>query len=753
MNIGAPCPHRFPLKVGISADLAVVGGGMAGTCCAITAARAGLRVVLVQDRPVLGGNGSSEIRLWLLGATVHMGSNNRWAREGGVVNEIMMENLWRNPEGNPLIFDTILLEKVCAESNITLLLNTACHEVVKQGDRISGLAAYCSQNETRYEVEARLFCDASGDGVVGFLAGAAFRMGAETREEFGELFAPTGEFGHLLGHSIYFYSKDTGVPVKFHPPSFALKNIEGVIPRHRMFNAREHGCNLWWIEWGGRLDTVHETENIKWELWKVVYGVWDYIKNSGKFPEAETLTLEWVGHIPGKRESRRFEGDYMLRQQDLVERRLHPDAVAFGGWSIDLHPADGVFAEIAGSHHLHAKGIYQIPYRCYYSRNVDNLFLAGRIISASHVAFGSIRVMATCALGGQAVAEAAALCVKHGELPRDIGRPERMAVLQRALLRAGHFIPGLPLTDEADLVPAGKLTASSELVLAGLPADGPLLPLDREEAQMLPLRAGRIPRFTLWFDAAESASLRVELRTTSDPRHHTPDTVVAATTIDIPKGKKQPVVIGFDANMPEDRYAFLFLPAAPGLSFHASRQRVSGLLRVRRRGDERNAANGGEDFDVFTPVRRPGGENFALEINPPLAVFAPDNVLNGWARPTHAVNAWVADPDDDAAALKVAWEKPQRIARVVVGCDGDFDHSMETVLWGHPERAVVFCLKKFELLDDAGRRLALIDDNHQSLVTVPFETPFETRALTLRIIETWGAPAAVFEFRCYSELR
>ena len=235
-------PKRNLSTVPLGADFVIVGGGVAGTCCAITAARDGLRVVLIQDRPVLGGNGSSEVRLWLLGATAHMGSNNRWAREGGVVNEIMMENLWRNPEGNALIFDTVLLEKVHEEKNITLLLNTACFEVRKESpDRIASVSAYCSQNETLYEVRAPLFCDASGDGVVGFLSGAAFRMGAESRDEFGEKFAPTGEFGHLLGHSIFFNSKDTGRPVKFVAPSFALKDIEHAIPRHRSFSTKEQG--------------------------------------------------------------------------------------------------------------------------------------------------------------------------------------------------------------------------------------------------------------------------------------------------------------------------------------------------------------------------------------------------------------------------------------------------------------------------------------------------------------------------------
>lgn len=376
----------------LQTDLVVIGGGFSGVCAAITAARQGLKVALVQDRPVLGGNSSSEVRLWILGATSHMGNNNRWSREGGVVDEILIENTFRNKEGNPVIFDTVMLDKVISEPNITLLLNTVVYDVIKKDAvTIQSVKAFCSQNETEYLISAPVFCDASGDGVVGFLSGAAFRMGAETREEFGEKFAPSKEYGGLLGHSLYFYSKDTGKPVKFIPPSFALDDIKGKIPRFRSFNAKDYGCRLWWIEYGGRLDTVHDTEKIKWELWKVVYGVWNYIKNSGEFPEAETLTLEWVGTIPGKRESRRFEGDYILTQQDIVEQRMHKDAVAYGGWSIDLHPSDGVFSELPGCNQWHSKGIFPIPYRCLYSNNISNLFLAGRIISASHVAFGSTR--------------------------------------------------------------------------------------------------------------------------------------------------------------------------------------------------------------------------------------------------------------------------------------------------------------------------------------------------------------------------
>lgn len=179
----APTDKRSLKLIEIDSDLIVVGGGLAGTCAAIAAARHGVKTVLVQDRPVLGGNASSEVRLWVLGATSHLGNNNRWSREGGILNEILEENLYRNRQGNALIFDTILLEKCLAEANLTLLLNTTAYELEKSDpDTLSAVHAFCPQNSTRYVLRAPLFCDASGDGLVGFMAGAAFRMGAESKK-------------------------------------------------------------------------------------------------------------------------------------------------------------------------------------------------------------------------------------------------------------------------------------------------------------------------------------------------------------------------------------------------------------------------------------------------------------------------------------------------------------------------------------------------------------------------------------------
>ncbi len=764
MIIADAVSSRSLKKDTLLTDLCVVGGGLAGVCAAITAARANTKVVLVQDRPVLGGNASSEVRLWALGANCHMGSNNRYAREGGVVNEIILENLWRNPEGNPLIFDTVVLEKVAMEPNITLLLNTAviaCAKSENDADRIASVEAFCSQNSTAYHIEAPLFVDSSGDGILGFLSGAAFRIGAETKEEFGEAFAPEGEFGHLLGHSIYFYSKDTGKPVKFVPPSFALRDIDKLIPRYKEFKANESGCRLWWIEWGGRLDTVHETEKIKWELWRIVYGVWDYIKNSGNFPEAENLTLEWVGQIPGKRESRRFEGPFMLSQKDVVERRLHDDAVAFGGWSIDLHPAEGVFAKIAGSHHLQSKGPYQIPYRCYYSRNIKNLFLAGRIISTTHVAFGSTRVMLTCALGGQAVGQAATICRETGSLPADISAdPAKLQRLQRELARSGHDQWGIAIPDEENKATRATLSATSSLQLQTLPPNS-VRPFVKNWAwsQLLPLPAGPVPAMTFYFDSSEDVNLIFELRTSARRDNFTPEVILATTKQKVVTGTRAAVTVDFNFTLPEASYVFVTIDPRSlqsrvddglALGIYTSKQILTGMVALRNWGEEKTAAVGGENYPGFGPWRRPEDQNLAFTLSSPIAVFGPENATNGFIRPLGLPNAWVAAMDDRSPALTLEWKQPQVLSRVDVFFDGDYDNQVESVLLGHPENAMPMCVKRWRLRDERGTILHECAENHQAVNRVILAEPVTTQKLVLEVLEMNGAvPATVMEVRCY----
>ncbi|GGH44398.1 hypothetical protein GCM10007423_42560 [Dyadobacter endophyticus] len=757
MIIGESTHKREPKTIALAADLVIVGGGLTGTCGAITAARAGLKVVLVQDRPVLGGNCSSEVRLWILGATSHMGNNNRWAREGGVIDEIMLENAYRNPDGNPLIFDTVLLEKVTQEDNITLLLNTAVYDLDKTqtGDKIEAVHAFCSQNSTKYSITAPLFCDASGDGIMGFLAGAAFRMGAEPMEEFGEKFAPDKGYGELLGHSMYFYSKDIGRPVKFVPPSFALQDITE-IPRYKTFNPKDFGCRLWWLEYGGRMDTVHDTEKIKWELWKVVYGAWNYIKNSGEFPEADNMTLEWVGAIPGKRESRRFEGDYLLKQQDVVDQQVFPDTVAFGGWSLDLHPADGVYSDQAGCNQWHSKGVYSIPYRCFYSKNIENLFIAGRIISATHVAFASTRVMATSATGGQAVAIAAAVAKKHNCSPREVGE-KHLEELQLELWRSGQYLPQTAISDPDNLLNHAQIMASSTLELKELAGSDLWKPIEHSVAQMLPVK-GDIPAVTVWVEASQDTELLVELRKSSKAFNHTPDVTLETRSYRLIAGRHE-LVLDWDSYFPEECYAFVCFLKNEHVRIQYSEQRVTGLVTVfnatnpavSNYGKQEPTEDLGVDtFEFWCPQRRPAGLNLAFALSKPVSLFGTEKLQNGWHRPIAGPNAWVAAIDDRNPELNLQWNEKQSISKIDFVFDTDFDHPMENVIYVHPETVMPFCTQHIEVLDDADNVIGTINDNHLTKRTLTLTMPVTTHSLKIRLQNSHAhVPVSLMEVRVY----
>ncbi|SEI57213.1 FAD dependent oxidoreductase [Dyadobacter koreensis] len=749
---------RSPKTISLESDLVIVGGGLTGTCAAITAARTGMRVIVVQDRPVLGGNASSEVRLWVLGATSHMGNNNRWAREGGVINEIMLENIHRNPDGNPLIFDTVLLEKVIEEKNITLLLNTAVFDLDKSAeDTISAVHAFCSQNSTQYQISAPLFCDASGDGIVAFLAGAAFRMGAESQEEFGEKFAPDKAYGELLGHSMYFYSKDVGRPVKFTPPSFALQDITQ-IPRYKTFNPKDFGCRLWWLEYGGRLDTVHDTETIKWELWKVVYGAWNYIKNSGLFPEAETMTLEWVGTIPGKRESRRFEGDYMLKQQDIVEQKQFKDTVAFGGWSIDLHPADGIYSDQAGCNQWHGKGVFSIPYRSYYSKNINNLFIAGRIISTTHVAFASTRVMATSAHGGQAVAIAAFLAKKYGISPREVGTLH-LDELQQELIKSGQYIPHLKLSDLEDLVQkAISIQASSTLKLKEIPGADFWATINHSVGQMLPVSLGKMPSVTVWVDADKATELIVELRKSSKSFNHTPDVTLEAKSVSLKKGKQE-ITLDWKAEFDDACYAFVCFIKNEHVKIQYSETRISGIVTVfnatnpavSNYGKQEPTEDIGVDtFEFWCPQRRPEGRNIAMKLGTEIDLFEAENLRNGLQRPIASPNAWVADYNDRNPTILLTWAEITKISTIAFVFDADYDHPMENVIFLHPETVMPFCVTDLNVYNDKNELIGSIENNHQNRKTITLSEPVLTQNLKIELANSnENTPVSIFEIRCY----
>jgi hypothetical protein len=748
---------REVTKIEKKFDLVVVGGGMTGVCCAITAARQGIKVALVQDRPVLGGNASSEVRLWVLGATSHMGNNNRWSREGGVIDEILVENTYRNKEGNPVLFDMVLFDKVLSEKNIELFLNTVVFDVQKSSDRvISRVVAFNPQNQTEYIFEAEIFADCSGDGIVSYLSGASFRIGAEDKEENLELFAPDkNEYGELLGHSIFFYMKDTGKAVKYVAPEFALKNIESTISKvmkPEYFNSNQHGCKYWWLEYGGRIDTVHDTEAIKFELWKVVYGIWDYIKNSGKYPDSANYTLEWVGVIPGKRESRRFKGHYMLTQQDVIEQRNHYDSVAYGGWSIDLHPADGVYSEKNGCNQWHSKGIYPIPYRCYVSYDIENLFIGGRLISASHVAFGSSRVMGTSAHGGQAIGVAASLCIKTMKKPAEFIDFEEIKKIQRILITTGHYIPQLKLNDFGGKFSTAKIHVSSELALSELKANGDYFRLNYSAAMLLPIK-GNIPKMELKVRSSEVTDLTIQLRASYKPFNFTPDAILFVKSYSLIEGE-QTLKIEFDEINVEKGYYFICFLRNSVVELAESNQLVTGIKSVfnyqnpavSNYGTQRPPQDiGVETFELWCPMRRPKGKNFAIKFETPLTAFKSENLRNELFRPIMETNAWVASLDDETPTLTLEWDEMQSIKKIRLFFDTDADHAMENVQMGHHDSIIPFCVRKFNIFNDKGETIFSKTDNYQTINDVAFSESITTKKLTIQLQHpSTLTPVAVF---------
>lgn len=441
--------------ISLNYDFIVVGGGMSGLCAAIASARGGAKTALIQDRPLLGGNASSEIRMHICGADHHMQRQN--SRETGILEEILLEHKHRNPCNNYPIFDSILWEKATFQTNLTLYLNTRMLDVNIAGDKIVSIIAEQMTTEKRFCLSAPLFADATGDGMLGEKSGAVYHMGREGQSEFQEGYAPAQADHYTMGNSLMFHAHDTGKPVKFIKPFWANTYTE------EQLSLRDHAqvtSGYWWIELGGgKYDIIQDGEILRDELLKAVYGVWDHIKNSSGH-NAENMELDWVGSLPGKRESRRLIGPYVLNENDCRAGRRFNDAVAYGGWPMDVHIVDGFLSQSEeATVWIGLDDVYTIPYRCLYSANIKNLFLAGRAISCSHMAFASTRVMATCAVVGQAVGTAAAIAVKNGLEPDSL--LEYVGELQQALLLDDCYIPGITNQDSRDYALTAKVTASA----------------------------------------------------------------------------------------------------------------------------------------------------------------------------------------------------------------------------------------------------------------------------------------------------
>lgn len=429
-----------------SCDFCIVGGGLAGTIAALSAARNGLKVVLIQDRPVLGGNCSSEIRMWVRGAKGY------WNRETGILAEFEEENIYRNPTLAPTLWDSVLFGKVKENKNITLLLNSSCLDAECEDNEIKSVTAWQMTTYSWHKVTAKYFADCSGDSVLAPLSGAKYRIGREGNAEFNETIGPKVADSKTMGMSLLLQARETDHPVKFIPPEWAnvyetdddidIKANSVQYSETRSHEIGTSGCNLWWMELGGDTEAIANTEETRDELIKIAFGIWDHMKNREDHGY-ENWELEWIGFIPGKRESVRYIGAHILTQNEVADGGHFDDVIAYGGWPMDDHNPKGFKAnsiDDKASVLYPAPSPYGIPYGCLYSENIKNLFFAGRNISATHAAMSSTRVMGTCSLLGQAMGNAVSICVNQNIKPSDI-KGDYIKSLQKKIMDDGIFLP------------------------------------------------------------------------------------------------------------------------------------------------------------------------------------------------------------------------------------------------------------------------------------------------------------------------
>ncbi|ALX65784.1 FAD-dependent oxidoreductase [Microbacterium sp. XT11] len=666
----------------VEADIIVVGGGLAGVSAAVAAARLGRRTVLINNRPVLGGNSSSEVRVWVCGATAH--GNQRWARETGIIGEMYRENQFRNPEGNPVYWDDVVLDTVRREPNLTLFLNTEVLEAEATGPddarRVLSVTGWTMGSEIRTVFRAPLFLDCTGDGLIGRLVGARHRLGKESRAEFGEEWAPEQPVREFLGSTLLFYTKDIGRPVKYVAPESAKDISTTPIPATRIIRSGDSGAHYWWIEWGGQLDIVDDNERIRDELRSVILGIWDHIKNSGEF-DADNLTLEWIGNLPGKREYRRFIGDYTLRQQDVLEQTAFDDGVAFGGWSIDLHPAEGMYATGAGAVQRFSDGLFEIPYRSLYSANVENLLMAGRNVSATHIAFGAARVMATCAAMGEAAGTAAALCLEHDVTPRGLYEQHRED-LRQTLLRADASLIGVANADPADLARGATATASSTLRTIEAPeGDAEPLPLVDDLGIVVPVHP-RLDTVDLLVSADQPTTLTVETWSTGLRQNVVPQHLEHTTTVEVPAGERVWVQAGTRFAPGEPQNAVVVVRANPLVRVHTTTPLPPGVLTLVHRvdNDDRNVEVDRDGLLVQWPTKPLRGKTLVFRAQPESEALAPERATGGYNRPYGGPNMWASDPSADGEQwLRLDWERPVTASEVRLVFDDDVDIELNTL--------------------------------------------------------------------------
>lgn len=773
-------------------DVVVCGGGLAGLSAAVAAAREGAKTCLIQDRPVLGGNSSSEIRVTPHGAA----ACHAYARETGIISEVLIEERARNHDesmengGMNSVWDMVLYDLALTTPNLTLHLNTMITGLLMAepagasadqeredvngepnmrlgfyhrpacniSDRINAVHCRVSHAEIELIVHGGIFIDATGDGIVADLAGCEWRMGAESRTEFGEPHGLEEASKEVMGSSIHFRTRDMGSPCPYRAPSWAVSHRDPKYFKCHKRSLQDPRGGYWWFEISAPWNTIRDNETIRHELTRHVLGVWDWMKNHDPAlrDSLANYALDWIGQVPGKRESRRIMGRYLLTENDVVAKRSFDDEVAFGGWYVDLHKPGGLLLD--GSDETKSSGAappthcgpYGIPLRMLMAKDVGNLLLAGRNISATHVALGTVRVMGTTALTGQAAGVTAAVAIAKKRYLEETAVVD-IREIQQKLLRAGCFLLSSRNEDPLDLALTARVRASSERsfsqadpdLATGKPPsrDG----LGHRRSQYLAVSESRLHSLSIYLtNTSESPeNLQVQLVDVEHIWDYRLDeselTVLAHGTLQVP-GNFQGW-LEWECSVPVPTQSYMRLDVFPNsaLIWHSALKTASGFPAA---------------FEFAPGQMRnwPNPTTSAFRINPVQRPWPAQEVVTGITRPYQQTNHWCSDDlQDKPEWLELRWDSAIQLSRCELTFPGNLllEHHKYPPFWRDPQTPANYEIQTWHL--DAWKTQIRIEGNYQRQRVHKFDTPIQTDRLRVIISKTNGDPsAAITEIRCYA---
>lgn len=760
-----------------SFDVVVIGGGIAGIAAAISAARQGAKTALLDSQNGLGGNASSQIRVFINGASYYNYFPN--AREGGIVEEIRTAVAELDPYRTYKQASISYWSLCDQQENLELFTDFTVDSIDTEGRRLVRVAGNQSFTERRIIFEADQFVDATGDGTLAVLAGCEFMVGREAKETFGESLAPEQADMGIMGSTLMFRGVRKDHPVEFVRPEWAyhFENEDDLPFRLGMY----HGAisdGFWWMEWAGPDDdSIRQHHQIQQELWRYAYGIWDFLKrdpNRGM----ENYDLDMVGLVPGKRESRRIIGDYVMTEQDIISARVFDDAVAYGGWNIDLHAPSGIKSLEPPNVHVMFPWLYTIPLRSLYAKDMDNLWLAGRDMSASHVALGAVRLQGTLGLCGEAIGVAAVLAEKENLSCREVAE-KHIRTIQQEVLKDGVLLPGFKNCDENDLALRAFVSASSSQVLTVQPSEE-YIALAKGKAVSFPVTEQRLDtvRFILKNNEGSPVSVALRITNCKHPNDFLSQDNLAEITVQVAPGKQ---TMQWDVGLEDlasGLYA-LFVESPHDLEWQLAEETPLGVYFAEYNPDKyANSLVQSSDDKPFAfanmvflsaehstcdwqrmychrdtlPGRPPRLKDIRcgwFETVPVQRPYEPSNVTNGIPQSEHLPNIWLSEPLDQLQTLTLEWDAPQSIREVHLILDTDMN--MDQPRYYSPE-TLIADLTVFAEVDGAWKEIAIVADNRRRKLVLPVEAVTTSRIrLECRRVHRDGPCSRIFEVRCYGD--